>query len=411
MFDLLKKKIASFVDSVTKKAGEAPQEKAERETPAEKSREFPVEKPQAKKLPVPAAAEKPVEKQVERPVEKKPAAKPAETVPAQVTAPKPEIKPKAAVKPPAPRAAAEEKIAPKIGLLGKVKAAFTGEITVSEKEADDLLRELEISLLESDVSYDAALFIEGELRKRIAGKKFPSSRLGEEVRGQVASVVAGVFPPKKDFFHMVTDKKAAGLPFIVLFVGPNGMGKSTTIAKIAFLLKQRGYTSVIAASDTFRAAAIPQIREHADRLGIPLVAHAAGSDPTAVAFDAVALAKSRKLDCVLVDTAGRQETNYNLVREMEKMNRVLKPDFRVFVAEAIAGHSVVEQVKKFDESAGGVDGIILTKIDCDAKGGGAVGIAFESKKPILFVTTGQDYEDIEEFDPELFAKKVTGVAE
>jgi len=393
MFDLLKKKISSFVDSVAKRAGETPREKAEKERPAEKPKEIVVEM------------------LVERPAEKKAAPKPAETVPAQVPAPKPEIKPKEAAKPPAPKVPVEEKIAPKIGLLGKVKAAFTGEVMVSEKEADGLLQELEISLLESDVSYDAALFIEGELRKRIAGKKFPSGRLGEEVRGEVAGAVAGVFPPKKDFFQMVADKKAAGQPFVVLFVGPNGMGKSTTIAKIAALLKQRGYTSVIAASDTFRAAAIPQIREHADRLGIPLVAHAVGSDPTAVAFDAVALARSRKLDCVLVDTAGRQETNYNLVREMAKMNRVLKPDFRVFVAEAIAGHSVVEQVKKFDESAGGVDGIVLTKIDCDAKGGGAVGIAFESKKPILFVTTGQDYGDIEEFDPEQFAKKVAGIAE
>ncbi len=300
-----------------------------------------------------------------------------------------------------------EKLEPRLGLAGKVRALVTGEAVVSEKEVDGLLKELELALLESDVSYDAAAFIQGELRKRLVGKRIPVQRLGQDVRREVAEVIEGVFPEARDFFELVSEKKKT--PFIILFLGPNGMGKSTTIAKMAHALKERGVSSVIAASDTFRAAAIPQIKEHARKIGVPVVAHEPGSDPAAVAFDAIAFAKARGIDCVLVDTAGRQETNYNLVREMEKMNRVLKPDYRIFVGEAIAGSSIVEQVKQFAKTAG-VDGIVLTKIDCDAKGGGAVGIAFETKKPVLFVGTGQGYEDFKKFDAKWFAENIAGVA-
>jgi len=162
-------------------------------------------------------------------------------------------------------------------------------------------------------------------------------------------------------------------------------------------LRDQGFSSVISASDSFRAAAIEQAAHHGEKLGVKVVKHAYGADPTAVAFDAVAHAKANNIDVVLIDTAGRQETNFNLVKEMEKMNRVLKPDLRVFVGEAIAGHALVEQVKTFKERVG-VDAIILTKLDCDAKGGGVFSVAFESKLPVLFLGVGQEYSDLKDFD-------------
>ncbi|MCX6767349.1 MAG: signal recognition particle-docking protein FtsY [Candidatus Micrarchaeota archaeon] len=382
MFDLLKKKISSFVDAIVRK-----EEAKEKE--AEKAAVEPAE----------TAEEKPVQAPVPR-EEKK--ARPAEKAKEPAAAPE-------AKKPPA--AKAEDRLKPKTSVFGKVKAFITGEITINEKELSGLLNELEIALLESDVSYEAAGYVREQLGKRLAGKKMAVGEVGARVRKEVADVIEGVFPEQGGLFAMAAEKKAGGKPFVILFVGPNGMGKTTTIAKIAQLFKEKGFSSVIAAGDTFRAAAIPQIKEHGERLGIPVIAHAPGSDPTSVAFDAVSFAKARGIDCVLVDTAGRQETNYNLVKEMEKMNRVLKPDYRIFIAEAVAGHSLAEQVKQFDKAAGGVDGIVLTKTDCDAKGGGAVGIAYETKKPVLFIGTGQGYGDLKEFDRKWFAKNIAGVAE
>ena len=206
-------------------------------------------------------------------------------------------------------------------------------------------------------------------------------------------------------FNYLAAVKAKGEVAVVLFIGPNGSGKTTTIAKLAKQLQDRGITAVIAAGDTFRKAAIEQAQMHGDRLGVRVVKHAYGADPTAVAFDAIAHAKANNIACVLIDTAGRQETNYNLVKEMEKMDRVLAPHLKIFVGEAIAGNALVEQVKKFN-AAVKLDGIILTKLDCDAKGGGALSIAFETKLPVLFVGVGQEYSDLKPFDAEWIVDNV-----
>jgi fused signal recognition particle receptor len=283
-------------------------------------------------------------------------------------------------------------------LLKKIKSVFAAEVEIGEAEVAPMLGELEIALLESDVSFETTRFLVDDLKRRLAGKRVAKTALGEAVRGEVRSALLDLFPiPKSTFEDAVRAKKAVGEPLVVLFLGPNGMGKTTTIAKIARWLEERGYSSVLAASDSFRAAAIEQLEHHGKALGRDVIKHKYGADPTAVAFDAVAHAKAKKIDVVLVDTAGRQETNVNLVKEMEKMSRVLKPDLRVFVGEAVAGHALVEQLKRFKEAVG-VDALVLTKLDCDAKGGSAFSAAFEARVPILFVGVGQEYGDLREFD-------------
>ena len=283
---------------------------------------------------------------------------------------------------------------------------FSPEIELTEAEVAPAISELEMALLESDVSFDAAQFLASDLRLRLAGKRVNKSRAGEEIKEAVReSLLKTMQVEQFDLFNYLAAVKAKGEVAVVLFIGPNGSGKTTTIAKLAKQLQDRGITAVIAAGDTFRKAAIEQAQMHGDRLGVRVFKHAYGADPTAVAFDAIAHAKANNIACVLIDTAGRQETNYNLVKEMEKMDRVLAPHLKIFVGEAIAGNALVEQVKKFN-AAVKLDGIILTKLDCDAKGGGALSIAFETKLPVLFVGVGQEYSDLKPFDAEWIVDNV-----
>jgi fused signal recognition particle receptor len=201
------------------------------------------------------------------------------------------------------------------------------------------------------------------------------------------------------------EKTAKGGVFKIMFLGPNGAGKTTTIAKLAKKFKGLGLEPVISASDTFRAAAIEQADFHAQKIGAGIIRQDYGSDPAAVAFDAVKHAKAQGAAVVLIDTAGRQETNRNLMEEMKKIQRVVAPDYKVFIGEALAGHALVEQVKAFDAVVG-VDAIILTKLDCDPKGGNSISIAHDAGKPIIFFGVGQGYDDLVPFDPGFVEKKV-----
>jgi len=181
-----------------------------------------------------------------------------------------------------------------------------------------------------------------------------------------------------------------------MFVGINGTGKTTASAKIANRLMKEGMTVVLAASDTFRAGAIEQLTIHSERLGCKIVKHSADADPAAVAFDAVEHAKAKRKDAVLVDTAGRMQTNSNLMDEMKKIKKVAKPDLVMFVGDSLAGNDAVEQAKAFD-AAVGIDAIMLTKIDADSKGGAALSIAHSIGKPIAFVSDGQEYDKLIKF--------------
>ncbi|MBU1198167.1 signal recognition particle-docking protein FtsY [Candidatus Micrarchaeota archaeon] len=301
----------------------------------------------------------------------------------------------------------ERELKPRVGLLTQLKGVITGGITISEKETEPLFEDLEMALLESDVSMDTAQALVADLRKRLVGKRVARGNVEEEVKKEIAFALSSVMHAHKtDFVERISEaKKQNRTPYVVLFLGPNGAGKTTTIAKIAYQLRQSGFTSVISASDTFRAAAIEQAEYHGKKLGVKVIRHRYGADPAAVAFDAIAHAKSTGIDVVLIDTAGRQETNRNLLAEMEKIVRISQPDLKVFVAEAIAGTSMVQQLKKFHEKLG-VDGIILTKLDCDAKGGGSLSISFECQLPILFVGVGQSYDDLKPFNEEWIVRNI-----
>ncbi|BDH79981.1 MAG TPA: signal recognition particle-docking protein FtsY [Methanothermobacter sp.] len=279
--------------------------------------------------------------------------------------------------------------------------SFIREKTISEKDIEDVLWDLEMSLLESDVAIDVAEKITKELKKQLVGKKVKrSTDIIEYTQEALKNSIKEILTVNgKDINKILQEKKNKKEPFIIMFVGINGTGKTTTIAKMAKYFLDRGLTPVIAASDTFRAGAIEQLTHHAEKLGVKIIKHEKGADPAAVAFDAVEHARAKGKDVVLIDTAGRMQTNVNLMDEMAKIKRVVKPDFIIFVGDSLTGNDAVEQAIKFDESVG-VDAIILTKADADAKGGAALSIGYVINKPIIFLGTGQGYEDLVEFKPE-----------
>jgi fused signal recognition particle receptor len=268
---------------------------------------------------------------------------------------------------------------------------------IDSKKLDEVLYDLEIALLESDVAFAVTKEIVDHLADEIQGRRMTkdvSFEKGVEIALRAAIGKALAVPPL-DFFKVVTE---ATKPAVVMFVGVNGTGKTTTIAKLAYHLQKRGLTCVVAAADTFRAGAIEQLERHSETVGFKLIKHNAGADPAAVAFDAVEHARARGRDVVLIDTAGRMQTNTNLMDQMKKIRRVAEPSLVVYVGDALAGNDAVEQAKQF-HAAVGLDGVILTKIDADAKGGAALSIAHTIGKPVLFVTVGQGYEDLKAFDP------------
>ena len=199
--------------------------------------------------------------------------------------------------------------------------------------------------------------------------------------------------------------KEKGKPTSILFVGVNGTGKTTTLAKMAHRFINEGYTVVAAAGDTFRAGSIEQLEKHAERLGIRVIKQDYGADAAAIAFDAIQHANARHLDVVLIDSAGRMQTNKNLLEEMRKIVRVAEPDIKIFVGDALAGNDALTQARKFNEAIE-IDGAILTKVDADPSGGAALSVAFVTGKPVVFVGVGQEYPDLQQFDPEWFAKKI-----
>jgi len=267
---------------------------------------------------------------------------------------------------------------------------------ISEKDLDDLLWELELVLLEADVALPIVEEIKASVRADLLGKRVDRSyRVEDAIEMALKNAVRTVLKGSEfDFDSFIA---AHEKPVIVMFLGINGTGKTTAIAKLTKRMQGQGFSVVLSASDTFRAGAIEQITIHADRLGSKVIKHQAGGDPAAVAYDALEHAKARKKDIVLVDTAGRMQTNANLMDEMKKIKRVVKPHLTVFVGDSLAGNDAIEQARTFDKEIG-IDVVILTKIDTDAKGGAALSIAHSIKKPIAFLSTGQGYDDIIKFD-------------
>ena len=279
--------------------------------------------------------------------------------------------------------------------------SFVTEKTISEKHVEDILFELEMELLQGDVAMEVATEVVENVKTNLVGKKIKRSNdITEHTFNALRDSVAEIIDiPGKSMTEMIEEKKAIGEPLVVMFVGINGTGKTTTIGKLANYYLKKGYTPVIAASDTFRAGAIEQVTYHADNVGVKIIKHQKGSDPAAVAYDAVEHAKAQGKELVLIDTAGRMQTNTNLMDEMKKIKRVSNPDLVIFVGDALTGNDATEQAKKFNEAID-IDGVILTKADADSKGGASLSIGYVIKKPIMFLGMGQGYDDIMEYDPE-----------
>ncbi len=274
---------------------------------------------------------------------------------------------------------------------------------ISKENFDEYSEELEMLLIENNVALEVAEKIIKELEKKIVGKEIKKNELEKEIKEKLGEIIKQVLVEPFDLPALIKRKKEK--PYVILFCGINGSGKTTTIAKLAHKLKKNGISCVLAAGDTFRAASIEQIKKHGEKLEIKVISNEYGSDPASVGFDAISYAKKHSIDCVLIDTAGRMHTAKNLLKEIEKISKVCKPDTKIFVGESITGNDSIEQIRGFD-SAIGIDGIILSKADVDEKGGTDLSVGYITHKPILYIGTGQEYKDIEEFDKKKIIEKI-----
>jgi fused signal recognition particle receptor len=294
----------------------------------------------------------------------------------------------------------------KSGLKGLVNKVTTTEL--KSENLHPILSEFKMSLAENDVALPVAERICDEMEKRLDGVQV--KRL-EDRKGIVEKNLREVLLEimltnnKIDLLKAVDEKRRKGEPFVIAFVGINGTGKTTTIAKVARFLNEKGYSVVLACSDTYRAGSIEQLEEHAKRLGLRMIKHKYGADPAAVAYDTISHAKAHGINVVLIDTAGRMQTNRNLMNELAKIKRIVNPDLTVLTVDSLTGNDAAMQAEEFHKSVG-VDATILTKVDADVKGGSALSVTYVTQKPILFIGTGQRYEDLEEFNPEKFVQMI-----
>jgi len=299
-------------------------------------------------------------------------------------------------------------------MFEKLKSGFKGlvnKVTTTELKAENLnpiLSEFKMSLCENDVAYPVAEKISDDLEKRLVGVQV--KRLEDRkkiVDENLRQVLLNVMLTNKsiDLLNLAEEKRKKKEPLVLMFVGINGTGKTTTIAKVAHFLGNKGYTVVLAGADTYRAGSIEQLEEHGKRLGVRVIKSNYGGDPAAVAYDAVNHAKAHGINIVLIDTAGRMQTNQNLMNELIKVKRVVGPDLTIFTVDSLIGNDAVQQAEEFNKAVG-IDATILTKVDADVKGGSALSVTYVTQKPILFIGVGQTYKDLELFNPEKFVNMV-----
>ncbi len=292
--------------------------------------------------------------------------------------------------------------------LSKIFSSFVKK-TLTEKKLN-ALDELKLLLMSNDVAVNTV----DDICERIA-EQFKGERIGRltSTKGvlldALEEIIEEVLVPEQDInlLEEISKKKSKNLPYVIVFLGVNGTGKTTTMAKISHYLKKNGFSSVAAAADTFRAGAIEQLSKHMENVGIRVIKHDYKSDPASVAFDAINHARAKKVDVVLVDTAGRQVTDKNLMVELQKIVRIAEPDLKIFIADSLAGNDALFQAKEFGKNIG-IDASVLTKFDADASGGAALSITHETKKPIIFVGIGQGYDDLEVFERQKFADNILG---
>ena len=283
------------------------------------------------------------------------------------------------------------------------KKVVGSTVTVKREEFDVMFSEIEMSLLENNVALEVVDKIKEDLTKDIVGLEIKKGKLEETILESLKNSILSVLIEPEDLIGKIK-KKISG-PFVIIFFGINGSGKTTSIAKLAYKLKEAGISCVLAAGDTFRAASIEQLQKHGSNLGVKVISSSYGADPTAVAFDAKKYAESNGIQAVLIDTAGRMYTKENLIREMEKVIRVIKPDLKIFVGESITGNDATEQAKTFNEAVG-IDGIILSKADVDEKAGTVLSVSYVTGKPIYYLGIGQEYEDLKDFSKKDVLKNI-----
>ena len=292
------------------------------------------------------------------------------------------------------------------GLSGLVSKVVTTELTA--QQLHPILEQFKLNLIENDVAFPVADRVCEEMEKRLEGLQVRRLEDRKEVvKENLEEVLLGVLSTKEEvsLLEVVERRKRTNEPCTILFVGINGTGKTTSIAKIASMLNKKGYSVVLACSDTYRAGSIEQLEEHAKRLGIRMIKHKYGADPAAVAYDAVSHAKARGTNVVLIDTAGRIQTDRNLMNELAKIKRIINPDLTLLTVDALTGNDAVMQAEEFHKTVG-IDGTVLTKVDADIKGGTALSVTYATGKPIAFIGTGQRYEDLEEFQAEHFTRMI-----
>lgn len=293
----------------------------------------------------------------------------------------------------------------KKGAVKKVFEKVTKKVLekeFSEKDLSEVLDDLGISLMEADVAFEVSEKIKDDLKKILVGKRVSRGKVKDTIIKAFKDSLLDILNiPNVNLEEIIKNKK----PVLFLFLGFNGSGKTTSLAKIGNYLKEKGYSCVFAAGDSFRAASIEQLEEHGKRLGIEVIKHKYGADSAAVIFDARKHAEARNLDVILADTAGRSHTNKNLMDELTKVCRVNKPDLKILVIDSLVGNDAVPQAKMFNDAVG-IDAVVFTKIDVNEKGGCILSVAHTLKKPILFLGIGQEYSSLKIFKPEEFIEKV-----
>lgn len=299
-------------------------------------------------------------------------------------------------------------------MFEKLKSGFKGlvnKVTTTELKAENLtpiLSDFKMNLVENDVAFPVADKICDDLVKRL--DRVQVKRLDDRkkvVDENLRQVLLEVMLTNKriDLLAKVNEKRSKKEPLTLMFVGINGTGKTTTIAKIAKFFQDKNHSVVLASADTYRAGSIEQLEEHGKRLGIRVIKSTYGGDPAAVAYDTVNHAKAHGINVVLIDTAGRMQTNQNLMNELIKVKRVVKPDLVIFTVDSLIGNDAVMQAEEFNKAVG-IDATILTKVDADVKGGSALSVTYVTQKPIIFIGVGQTYKDLELFNPEKFVQMI-----
>ncbi len=278
--------------------------------------------------------------------------------------------------------------------------------TISEKDVEEFCNKILTELIEADVAYDVAERIVETIKNNLAGQKIHrGSNVEEYMDGILYKSLYNILSSgvTRNFLEAVKDIVTRDGVAKIMFMGINGVGKTTTIAKVAYTLKQSGLKSVIVGADTFRAGAQEQLKKHCEKLGLPFIGGKYGADPAAVAFDGVVYAQKNRYHVVLIDTAGRMHIDVDLMNELRKIVNVIKPHMKILIVDALTGNDAIEQARKFDEAVG-VDAAILTKVDADASGGAALSVIMGIGKPILYLGVGQGYDDLLGYDPDAILK-------